>query len=255
MIKKQIPNLFTLLNLLAGLIAILMVASDKLVEAAFFVFLGIFFDFFDGFFARKLKVEGEFGKQLDSLADMVTSGVVPGLVMFQLILYAVKQEWFMQLSCEVGNWQDYSETYYHYLPFIGLIIPLAAAYRLAKFNIDERQTSSFIGLPTPAFSIFVLSLPLILFYSDKQFFVDIIQNKYVLIVITLVGSYLLNAEIPLFSLKFKNYTWAENKIKYVFIILTIGLLITLQTVAIPLVIILYILMSLLESISNKKKVA
>jgi len=255
MIKKQIPNLFTLLNLLAGLIAILMVASDKLVEAAFFVFLGIFFDFFDGFFARKLKVEGEFGKQLDSLADMVTSGVVPGLVMFQLILYAVKQEWFMQLSCEVGNWQDYSETYYYYLPFIGLIIPLAAAYRLAKFNIDERQTSSFIGLPTPAFSIFVLSLPLILFYSDKQFFVDIIQNKYVLIVITLVGSYLLNAEIPLFSLKFKNYTWAENKIKYVFIILTIGLLITLKAVAIPLVIILYILMSLLENISNKKKVA
>jgi len=186
---------------------------------------------------------------------MVTSGVVPGLVMFQLILYAVKQEWFMQLSCEVGDWQDYSETYHHYLPFIGLIIPLAAACRLAKFNIDERQTSSFIGLPTPAFSIFVLSLPLILYYSDKQFFVDIIQNKYVLIVITLVGSYLLNAEIPLFSLKFKNYTWAENKIKYVFIILTIGLLITLQTVAIPLVIILYILMSLLESISNKKKVA
>jgi len=254
MIKKQIPNLFTLLNLLSGLIAILMVASDKLVEAAFFVFLGIFFDFFDGFFARKLKVEGEFGKQLDSLADMVTSGVVPGLVMFQLILYAVKQEWFMQLSCEVGDWQDYSETFYYYLPFIGLAIPLAAAYRLAKFNIDERQTSSFIGLPTPAFSIFVLSLPLILYYSDKQFFVDIIQNKYVLIVITLVGSYLLNAEIPLFSLKFKNYTWAENKVKYVFIILTLGLLLTLQTVAIPLVIILYILMSLLENINNKKKV-
>lgn len=255
MIKKQIPNLFTLLNLLAGLIAILMVASDKLVEAAFFVFLGIFFDFFDGFFARKLKVEGEFGKQLDSLADLVTSGVVPGLVMFQLILYSVKQEWFMQLSCEVGDWRDYSETFYYYLPFIGLIIPLAAAYRLAKFNIDERQTSSFIGLPTPAFSIFVLSLPLILYYSDEQFFVDIIQNKYVLIVITLVGSYLLNAEIPLFSLKFKNYTWAKNKIKYIFIILTIGLLLTLQTVAIPLVIILYILMSLLENISNKKKIA
>jgi len=254
MIKKQIPNLFTLLNLLAGLIAILMVASDKLVEAAFFVFLGIFFDFFDGFFARKFKVEGEFGKQLDSLADMVTSGVVPGLVMFQLILYAVKQEWFMQLSCEVGDWQDYSETFYYYLPFIGLIIPLAAAYRLAKFNIDERQSSSFIGLPTPAFSIFVLSLPLILFYSDAQFFVDILQNKYVLIVITLVGSYLLNAEIPLFSLKFKNYSWAENKIKYVFIILTIGLLLALQTVAIPLVIILYTLMSLLENIISKKKV-
>jgi CDP-diacylglycerol---serine O-phosphatidyltransferase len=250
MIKKQIPNLFTLLNLLSGVIAILMAASDKLVEAAIFVFLGIFFDFFDGFFARKFNVIGEFGKELDSLADMVTSGVVPGIVMFQLILYAIKQEWFMQFSCEVGQWQNYDETFYYYLPFVGLIIPLAAAYRLAKFNIDERQTSSFIGLPTPAFSIFVVSLPLILYYSDQQFFVDIIQNKYVLISITLIGSYLLNSEIPLFSLKFKNYSWADNKIKYIFLILTIGLLFVLQTVAIPLVIILYILISLLET--NKK---
>jgi CDP-diacylglycerol--serine O-phosphatidyltransferase len=253
MIKKQIPNLFTLLNLLAGLIAILMVTSDKLVEAAFFVFLGIFFDFFDGFFARKFNVQGEFGKQLDSLADMVTSGVVPGLVMFQLILYAVKQEWFMQLSCEVGDWQNYEETFFYYLPFIGLIIPLAAAYRLAKFNIDERQTDSFIGLPTPALSIFILSLPLILYYSDLQFFVDIIQNKYLLIIITLIGSYLLNAEIRLFSLKFKNYSWKDNYIKYVFLLLTIILLVFLQTVAIPMVIILYVLISVYENMIKKQK--
>jgi len=253
MIKKQIPNLFTLLNLLAGLIAILMVTSDKLVEAAFFVFLGIFFDFFDGFFARKFNVQGEFGKQLDSLADMVTSGVVPGLVMFQLILYAVKQEWFMQLSCEVGDWQNYEETFFYYLPFIGLIIPLAAAYRLAKFNIDERQTDSFIGLPTPALSIFILSLPLILYYSDLQFFVDIIQNKDLLIIITLIGSYLLNAEIRLFSLKFKNYSWKDNYIKYVFLLLTIILLVFLQTVAIPMVIILYVLISVYENMIKKQK--
>jgi len=253
MIKKQIPNLFTLLNLLSGMIAVLMAASDKLVEAAFFVFLGIFFDFFDGFFARKFNVQGEFGKELDSLADMVTSGVVPGIVMFQLLLYAIKQEWFMQLSCEVGQWQNYDETFYYYLPFVGLIIPLAAAYRLAKFNIDERQTNSFIGLPTPAFSIFVVSLPLILYYSDLQFFVDIVQNKYVLISITLIGSYLLNAEIPLFSLKFKNYTWADNKIKYIFLIITISMFLILQTVAIPLIIILYILISLLEN-SKKNRV-
>jgi CDP-diacylglycerol--serine O-phosphatidyltransferase len=253
MIKKQIPNLFTLLNLLSGLIAILMAASDRLVEAAFFVFLGVFFDFFDGFFARKFDVQGDFGKQLDSLADMVTSGVVPGIVMFQLILYAVKEEWFMQLSCEVGHWQNYDETFYYYYPWIGLIIPLAAAYRLAKFNIDERQTNSFIGLPTPAFSIFVLSLPLILNYSNQQFFVDIIQNKYVLILITLSGSYLLNAEISLFSLKFKNYSWGDNKVKYIFLILTIILLIALQTVAIPLIIITYILISFFENLTKKNK--
>ncbi len=254
MIKKQIPNLFTLLNLLSGLIAIIMALSDKLVDAAFFVFLGIFFDFFDGFFARKLKVEGEFGKQLDSLADMVTSGVAPGIVMFQLILYATKQQWFMQLSCEIGSWQNYGETSIHYTAFIGLLIPLASAFRLAKFNIDERQTSSFIGLPTPALSIFVMSLPLILHYSDQQFFIDIIHNKYILILITIIGSYLLNAEIPLFSLKFKNYAWMDNKVKYTFILITILLLVLLHTVAIPLIIILYILISIIENIINKNTV-
>ncbi|MDH3323175.1 MAG: CDP-alcohol phosphatidyltransferase family protein [Flavobacteriaceae bacterium] len=251
MLKKQIPNFFTLLNLLSGTIAIIFALTDKLVIAAFFVFLGIFFDFFDGFFARKLKVEGEFGKELDSLADMVTSGVAPGMIMFQLILYATKQQWFMELSCEVGSWQATTETYSYFLPFIGLIIPLAAAYRLANFNIDERQTNSFIGLPTPALSIFVLSLPLILFYSDMQFFIDLIHNQYVLIAITLVGSFLLNAEIPLFSLKFKNYSWTDNKVKYIFILLTLLLLFSLQTVAIPLVIMLYVLISIIDNTTKK----
>ncbi|MCK4561546.1 MAG: CDP-alcohol phosphatidyltransferase family protein, partial [Flavobacteriaceae bacterium] len=128
MLKKQIPNLFTLLNLLSGTIAIIFALSDRLVDATFFVFLGIFFDFFDGFFARKFNVQGEFGKQLDSLADMVTSGVAPGIVMFQLILYATKEQYFMQLSCEIGSWQDYSETYFYFIPLIGLLIPLASAY-------------------------------------------------------------------------------------------------------------------------------
>ena len=100
MIKKHIPNLFTLLNLLSGMIAVLMAVTDKLLAATFFVFLGIFFDFFDGFFARKFKVEGELGKQLDSLADVVTSGVVPGIVMFQMMLFATKGKWFMELSSE-----------------------------------------------------------------------------------------------------------------------------------------------------------
>jgi len=255
MIKKQIPNLFTLLNLLSGIIGIIMALTDKLVEAAFFVFLGIFFDFFDGFFARKFNVQGELGKQLDSLADMVTSGVVPGLVMFQLILFSVKEQWFMQLSYEnINSWQDYSDTFYYFIPFIGLLIPLASAYRLANFNIDERQTSSFIGLPTPALAIFVLSLPLILQYSDQQFFIDLIHNKYVLIIITLLGSYLLNAEIPLFSLKFKDYNWATNKIKYIFLILTLILLVTLKTVAIPLVIILYVSISIIDNSLDKNEI-
>jgi len=255
MLKKQIPNLFTLLNLLSGIIAIMFALTDKLVEAAFFVFLGIFFDFFDGFFARKLNVQGELGKQLDSLADLVTSGVAPGFVMFQLILYATKKQWFMELSyANMTSWQDYTDTFYYFIPFIGLLIPLASAYRLANFNIDERQTSSFIGLPTPALAIFVLSLPLILHYSDQQFFIHLIHNKYILISVTILGSYLLNAEIPLFSLKFKNYSWASNKIKYTFILLTIILLFLLKTVAIPLIIILYVSMSIIDNSLRIKEI-
>ena len=252
--KKHIPNLFTLMNLFSGMIAVLMAVTDELLLAALFVFLGIFFDFFDGFFARKFNVEGELGKQLDSLADMVTSGVVPGIIMFQMMLYASKGMWFMELSCETGNWQEYQETYFYFIPFSGLIITLAAAYRLANFNIDERQTSSFIGLPTPAFSIFIMSLPLILFYSDNMFFINLLQNIYVLLAVTILGSYLMNAEIPLFSLKFKQYGWKDNEIKYVFLLLTIVMLVLLTTVAIPLTIILYILLSVLENKINKKGV-
>lgn len=235
------------------MIAVIMAASDELLLAAFFVFLGIFFDFFDGFFARKLKVEGELGKQLDSLADMVTSGVVPGIVMFQLMLYASKGMWFMELSCETGNWQEYHDTYFYFIPFSAFIITLAAGYRLANFNIDERQSSSFIGLPTPAFSIFMMSLPMIIFYSDNLFIIDLLQNIYVLLIITLTGSYLMNAEIPLFSLKFKNYAWEGNQIKYVFLVLTLLLFLALRTVAIPLIIILYVLLSIVDNTLHKKR--
>lgn len=249
--KKHIPNLFTLLNLFSGLIAVIMAATDELIIAAFFVFLGIFFDFFDGFFARKFNVEGELGKQLDSLADMVTSGVVPGIIMFQLMLYSAKGQWFMELSCEVGNWREYQDTYYYFLPFTGLLITLAAAYRLANFNIDERQSSSFIGLPTPAFAMFVVSLPMVIFYSDYLFFIELLQNFYVLLGITLLGCYLMNAEIPLFSLKFKQYGWKGNQVKYLFLLATIILLSTLQTIAIPLTIILYVLLSVIDNAIKK----
>ena len=249
--KKHIPNLFTLMNLFSGMIAVIMAATDELLLAALFVFLGIFFDFFDGFFARKFNVEGELGKQLDSLADVVTSGVVPGIIMFQLMLYAAKGHWFMELSCEVGNWHDYQDTYYYFLPFSGFFITLAAAYRLANFNIDARQTNSFIGLPTPAFSIFVVSLPLILFYSENAFFIDLLQNFYVLLAITLLGCYIMNAEIPLFSLKFKHYKWKGNETKYLFLIGTIAMLFGLQTIAIPLTILYYVFLSFIDNVIKK----
>lgn len=244
--KKHIPNLITLLNLLSGTIAVILAVEGKLILAGAFVMLGILFDFFDGFFARILKVQGELGKQLDSLADMVTSGVVPGIVMYQL------------LKDSVGIWNEdeisLSNLFLEgvsFVPMIGLLLTLAAAYRLANFNIDERQTSSFIGVPTPANAIFVLSLPLILKYSDVEFAKNLIQNQWFLIAITLLGSYMMNANIPLFSLKFKDYSFKNNVIKYVFLLTTIILLLTLKFIAIPLVIVIYVMLSVLENMMKK----
>jgi len=237
-IRKHIPNLLTLLNLLSGTIATIYAVNNDLVTAAYFVFLGIFFDFFDGFAARLLKVGGEFGKQLDSLADVVTSGVVPGIVLYQLLTSDKSQLSIKNIDI---TWGDSN---FETLPYIGLLFTLAAAYRLAKFNIDERQTSSFIGLPTPAASIFVMSLPLVLAFSSNELARNLIENHWFLIGITLLLTYLMNADIPLFALKFKNYSWKNNKVKFVFIILTIALVIGLQFIAIPLVILLYILFSI-----------
>jgi len=243
--KKHIPNIVTLLNLLSGTIAVILAVEGKLVYAGFFVLLGIVFDFFDGLLARILNVQGELGKQLDSLADMVTSGVVPGIVMYQLLKDAS------------GAWNEdgiqLSSLFLEgitFIPMIGLLLTLASAYRLANFNIDERQTSSFIGIPTPANTIFILSLPLILKYSEISFAIHLIENQWFLIVITLIGSYMMNANIPLFSLKFKDYSIKNNVIKYVFLILTVVMLVALKFIAIPLVIILYVVLSIVE---NRKK--
>lgn len=189
------------------------------------------------FFARLLNVQGELGKQLDSLADVVTSGVVPGLVLYQLLKTNQSVTFF---NTTIVSWQTNSV---EFIPFIALIIPLAAAYRLAKFNIDERQTDSFIGLPTPASTLVVLSLPLIIHYSTFDAVVNLIQNKWFLVVLALILSYLMNAEIPLFSLKFKNFSWKNNQLKFVFLVITLLLVVVFQFVAIPLVILVYILLS------------
>lgn len=221
--KKQIPNIFTLLNLLSGLIALIYVFQDKLEYTAYFVFLGIFFDFFDGFFARLLKVQSELGLQLDSLADMITSGVVPGMVLYKLL--------------------ENFNTNTLYLPFFGLIITLSAGYRLAKFNIDTRQHESFIGVPTPAMSIFVVSLPLIIQYSQSQWIITLIQSKVFLLSVVILFSYLMNSNLPLIALKFKSFDWEKNKIKYILIAISLLLLLFYKTIAIPMIILFYIVLS------------
>jgi CDP-diacylglycerol--serine O-phosphatidyltransferase len=245
--KKYIPNLITLLNLLSGSIAVVFAVEGQLIGAGLFVILGIFFDFFDGFFARLFKVEGALGKQLDSLADMVTSGVVPGIVMFQLIKNSLT-DWNSEHLMPATLFEEG----YSYLPFIGFIIILASAYRLANFNIDTRQTASFIGIPTPANALLVLSFPLILEFSTINFAFDLIHNTPFLIAVTLLGSYMMNANIPLFSLKFKDYSFKKNVIKYVFLMISIAFLLGLHYVAIPLIIVLYVALSIIENMRKEK---
>ncbi|WP_378183651.1 CDP-alcohol phosphatidyltransferase family protein [Aquimarina sp. SS2-1] len=243
-LKKHIPNFITLLNLFCGCIATMLAVHDSLALAALFVALGIGFDFLDGFAARILKVQSELGLQLDSLADLVTSGLVPGIVMFQLLGKA-----FVSPSNTLFNaWdsnQTFGDSFWTYLTFLGLLITLASAYRLAKFNIDTRQTTSFIGLPTPANALLILSLPLILEFQNEEWIQNIILNPLFLIGLILVSCYMLNAEIRLFALKFKTWGFAENKVRYIFLMLAVILLVLLQFVAIPCVILLYVLMSVI----------
>tara|TARA_R110002049_G_scaffold82349_9_gene209597 strand:+ start:3112 stop:3861 length:750 start_codon:yes stop_codon:yes gene_type:complete len=239
---KQIPNIITSLNLLCGCIAIFFAVSGDLVTAAFFVFFGIFFDFFDGLAARVLKAQSDVGLELDSLADVVTSGVAPAIVMVQLLSEAFFGS-HVNIS-ETFSGEAWNSSIAHYFPFMGLLIAVASAYRLAKFNVDTRQTTSFIGLPTPANSILILSIPLILYFQNEPWIESILLNKWFLIGLTLLSCVLLNAEIYLFALKFKTWDFKSNAIRYVFLILCIVLLIFLKFLAIPLIILLYILLSI-----------
>ena len=197
--------------------------------AAFgFVCLGIFFDFFDGFFARLLGVSSPLGLQLDSLADMVTSGVVPGVVMYTMLVESAGSS---------------TTLFAQYMPYFGFVITLASCYRLANFNLDTRQTDSFIGLPTPANALFILSLPLVAIHSDSLVLFEILLNHAVLLLICLLSAFLLNAEIPLFALKIKGSNWKAYKLQLGFVLYSVLLLAFLKITAVPLLIISYVLTS------------
>ncbi len=222
--KKHIPNFITLLNLFSGCIALVFAMQGDFLNAFIFVSLGIFFDFFDGFFARILKVQSPLGVQLDSLADMVTSGVVPGFVMFKML-------------------SEYSVN--EFLPYFGFIITLGSCMRLAKFNIDTRQTDSFIGLPTPANALFILSLPLVILHTEFSWVIDLLTDVWVLFGISILSTFMLNAELPLFSLKIKNFSFAKYKLQIFFLVLSLALLIGFKFLGVPLIILSYVLLSFL----------
>lgn len=239
-IKKHIPNILTLLNLLCGCIAIVFISKLRFDLAFYFVCLGIFFDFFDGFFARKFGVAGPLGVQLDSLADMVTSGVAPGYVMCQMLSFDGS---FMKITNDLSFFQ---------VSFLGFIITLGACYRLANFNIDTRQSDSFIGLPTPANALFIMSLPLVIEECHFLTLSEILNIKWVLLAITMLSAYVMNAEIPLFSLKIKNFSFQKYKLQIGFLVLSIVMIATLQYLAIPLIIMTYVLLSVVNNRLAKK---
>jgi CDP-diacylglycerol---serine O-phosphatidyltransferase len=226
--KKHIPNTITLLNLLCGCIAVVFVSQSNFEKAFYFVCLGIFFDFFDGFFARIFQVSSPLGLQLDSLADMVTSGVVPGYALFMMM-------------------QKAQNPAFLFSPYLGFIITLGACYRLANFNIDSRQTDSFIGLPTPANALFILSLPLILEQSNSLLALEILSNYRALLSITLLSAYLMNAEIPLFSLKIKEFSFKKNALQIGFLSLSVLLLVFFRYLGVALAIISYVLLSIINN--------
>ncbi len=222
---RHIPNFLTLLNLFCGCIALTFVANARYDWAFAFVCLGIFFDFFDGFLARKFNVAGPLGVQLDSLADMITSGVVPGYVVYAMI----------------G-----SNTNLHLsIPYLGFIVTLGACYRLANFNIDTRQSDSFIGLPTPANALFFLSLPIIKEQTDSLLLLEMLINPWFLIFLSVVSAGVMNAELPLFSLKVKQFSWAKNWVQVVFLSVSALLIMLFQVAAIPVVIGFYVVLSAL----------
>ncbi|GAA4499626.1 CDP-alcohol phosphatidyltransferase family protein [Hymenobacter ginsengisoli] len=241
--KRHIPNAVTCLNLLCGCLALTFIFRGELVIGAYLVGIAAVADFFDGLLARALRVSSPIGKDLDSLADMVSFGVVPGAIMFELM----GQSFVGQLLGQLFNTASPLLSPDHIagtsvLPFCGFIITIFSALRLAKFNNDTRQTTSFIGLPTPACTLVVASLPLIL--ANDQFEVqNIILNPWLLLGLSVLLSGLLVAELPLFALKFKNLKWLGNRRRFVFVALALVLVSTLRAAGIPLAVLIYVLMS------------
>jgi CDP-diacylglycerol--serine O-phosphatidyltransferase len=220
MIKKNIPNTITAANLFTGAVGVYFASQFEFEWVAFCIVLAAIFDFLDGMLARLLKVHSEIGKQLDSLADMVTFGFLPSYVLFQ----------FLQMN-DAGI-----------LSFTAFLIAVFSAFRLAKFNIDTRQSEEFIGVPTPANALFICFLVFLKDYEILRFLFDTPS----LLIIAVVGSLLLVAEIPMIALKFKSFNFKENIFRYLTIIMAVVLISIFQFSAVPVVILLYILLSVIK---------
>ncbi|MCQ2128371.1 MAG: CDP-diacylglycerol--serine O-phosphatidyltransferase [Bacteroidaceae bacterium] len=226
--KKNIPNAITCCNLLSGCVAVSQAFAGDMEMAFLFIIIGALFDFCDGLVARLLHVSSPIGKELDSLADCVTFGVAPSAMVFGTLQMLTENE---------------------YLPYIAFIMAAFSALRLAKFNLDERQTTSFIGLPTPANALFWASL--IVGYQD-EIIASLSFAKFIIIIMVLICSYILIAEIPMFSLKFKHYGWKGNEIRYIFLLTSLVLIIIFFEKALAIAIAWYVLLSVISNAFSKK---
>ena len=237
-IIRNIPNYITIANLFCGVLSIISTFSNQLSLAAFFIFLGVFLDFFDGFFARLLKIENEFGLQLDSLADLVTSGLAPSFILFKLLNANNTTQLFGEFSFE---------TPFSSISLIAFLIPIFAALRLANFNIDKNQKNSFIGLPTPMTAIFIASIPLI----KSEFFNSIYSNTSTLCIISVVLSILMISKLNLFSIKVnfqENLSSQLNMMRLFMLISSLILLFFFNLAAIPFIVVLYIILSIINNL-------
>ncbi|KYP13223.1 CDP-diacylglycerol--serine O-phosphatidyltransferase [Flavihumibacter sp. CACIAM 22H1] len=246
---KQIPNLFTLLNLVLGFLAIIVIlqngitiangpAGEYLVDmpekiwmASLFIGLAAVVDFLDGFVARLLKASSEMGKQLDSLADVVSFGVAPGLILYQFLRLSLAKE---------VNGLDASLVW----TIPAVLVPCAAAYRLARFNIDTRQSYGFIGVPVPAVGLVVASFPLLYWSGDYTSIAALLTNKWVLYGIILVLSYLMVSTLPIMAFKFKNFALQPNMARYLVLVVAVIAALLLKWAAMPVVFLVYIIVSL-----------
>lgn len=232
--KRHIPNALTCANLVCGGIGIIEAFHNNLLLSCALIGVAAVFDFLDGFVARLLKVTSPIGKELDSLADMTTFGVLPSIIIYQLLMESIPDL--------TGMWKAY----------LALFIAVFSAIRLAKFNIDPRQSDQFIGVPTPANAMLIASLPFIVRFHEETWRPIIIDTT-TLLIFTAVMSYLLVAEIPLFALKFKSFGWKGNEVRFSFLALSLALLLGLGILAIPLIIAVYVLLSLVLMFMNNSR--
>jgi len=213
--------------------------------ASIFIFTAAVFDFLDGFAARLLKAYSVIGKELDSLADMISFGLAPAAIVFTMLEYTLfsKNQAIQDIDATWSQWITL---------YSSLIIPIAGAFRLAKFNTDDRQTDQFLGMPIPANAIYFASLALILEIGTKLSIMPFILNKYTLLISIYTCSFLMVSELPMFNLKFRNVKLKENAIRYFFLASCLALILTINVYAIPLIIVWYVVLSAISHVTGIK---